>query len=83
MLEWIELGVFVGIILIFEIIYRIYLTKELPLEPTSIENKKFISLNEFKDRVENKGEKLVILDDYVLDLGNFLNLHPGGLFSLS
>ena len=55
MLEWIELGVFIGIILFFEIAYKIYLTREISLEPTKIENKKFISFNEFKDRVEKKG----------------------------
>lgn len=53
------------------------------MKPNKIENKKFISFDEFKNRVEKKGEKLVILDDYILDVANFLTLHPGGLFSLS
>ena len=83
MLEWIELGVFIGIILFFEIVYQIYLMREVSLGPNKIEYKKFISFDEFKDRVEKKGEKLVILDDYILDVTNFLTLHPGGLFSLS
>ena len=36
MLEWIELGVFIGIILFFEIAYQIYLTREISLEPSKI-----------------------------------------------
>jgi len=83
MLEWIELGVFIGIILFFEFFYQIYLTKEVNLEPSKILNKKYISLNEFKNLVEKKGEKLVILDDYIIDIANFLTIHPGGSFSLS
>jgi cytochrome b involved in lipid metabolism len=78
MLEWVELGVFVGIILVFEIFYQIYLTKEISLGPIKTEHRKFITLNDFKDRVEKKGEKLVILDDYILDVTNFLTVHPGG-----
>ena len=37
--------------------------REVSLGPNKIEYKKFISFDEFKDRVEKKGEKLVILDD--------------------
>ena len=34
---------------------------------------------EFKERV-NAGEKLVILDDLVLNVNGFANYHPGGSF---
>ena len=37
---------------------------------------------EFYDRVHNKGEALVILDEYVLDVGKFMHKHPGGRFAL-
>ena len=38
-----------------------------------------ISLEEFGIRVK-KGEKLVILDDLVLDVGKYRFAHPGGKF---
>ena len=36
MLEWIELGVFIGIFLFFEIAYQIYLMREVSLGPNKI-----------------------------------------------
>ena len=39
------------------------------------------SIEEFHRRV-NAGEKLVILDDMVLDVSRFMEEHPGGKFSL-
>ena len=36
MLEWIELGVFIGIFLFFEIAYQIYLMSEVSLGPNKI-----------------------------------------------
>ena len=37
---------------------------------------------EFENLVK-KGRKLVILDDMVLDVGQFIRHHPGGYFSLN
>ena len=42
---------------------------------------KIIKIKEFKKRIESN-QKLVILDDYVLDVSEFLYDHPGGLFSI-
>jgi len=39
-------------------------------------------LKDFQERVKN-GEKLVVLDDMVLDVSSFINNHPGGNFSLT
>ena len=41
-----------------------------------------ISKAEFDARVK-RGEKLVILDGFVLDIGDFIAHHPGGKFTLS
>ena len=40
-----------------------------------------MTLDEFYVRIKN-GEKLVILDDMILDVTKFMGEHPGGLFSL-
>jgi cytochrome b involved in lipid metabolism len=40
-----------------------------------------ITLEDFEALLK-KGEKLVILDDLVLDIGRFMGEHPGGLFAL-
>lgn len=40
-----------------------------------------ITSDEFEERVRN-GEKLVILDNLVLDITDFLKMHPGGSFLL-
>ena len=40
-----------------------------------------MSVQEFSDRVK-KGDKLVLLDDLVLDLGDYINNHPGGKFAM-
>ena len=41
-----------------------------------------ITKAEFHERVYQKGEKLVILDEYVLDVSEFISKHPGGRFAL-
>lgn len=38
-----------------------------------------INVDEFERRLHN-GEKLVILDDLVLDVSEFYKVHPGGKF---
>jgi cytochrome b involved in lipid metabolism len=41
-----------------------------------------ISIQEFERRVEVDKHKLVLLDDFVLDVSGFLDEHPGGRFSI-
>ncbi len=41
-----------------------------------------ISIQEFARRVEVDKHKLVLLDDYVLDVTGFLDEHPGCRFSI-
>lgn len=41
-----------------------------------------ITKAEFHDLVNNQGEQLVILDEYVLDVSEFMDKHPGGRFLL-
>lgn len=64
---------FVGL----EIWVRIYRSKEVPYEKPS----KTLSRQEFDQRVL-QGESLVILDDLILDVGEYLFEHPGGSFLL-
>ena len=40
------------------------------------------SVEDFHQMVAN-GQKLVILDDLILDVGEFMHEHPGGTFSIS
>lgn len=40
-----------------------------------------ISVGEFRARIKS-GEKLVILDEYVLDVSWWMDEHPGGRFSI-
>lgn len=40
-----------------------------------------ITTEQFNQRVK-AGEKLVLLDDMVLDMGDYINKHPGGRFSM-
>ncbi len=48
-----------------------------------MEKDKSMSLEEFNDRVFVRGEKLVLLDDMVLDISKYMFNHPGGKFLLS
>ena len=54
------------------------LMREINLKP---KDDKVISLREFDQRIAN-GEYLVIFDEYVLDVTDFMWQHPGGTFSL-
>lgn len=40
-----------------------------------------MTLSEFKEKIE-QGKRYAILDDLVVDLGPFINNHPGGKFLL-
>ena len=72
--------IFYSILITSEVIYRIKRKTEVEFEAEEdIEN---ITKVEFHDMVYNKGEALVILDEYVLDVGEFMHKHPGGRFVL-
>ena len=55
--------------------------KEFMFNPPTQFDRNRMSPNEFNEKV-NGGEKLVILDGYVLDIGKFMDDHPGGRFSM-
>lgn len=76
--EVLHLATQIGIVAYLEIRYRNSLKEEEPFD-----NKKAapISLEEFNKRVK-AGEKLVILDDMVIDVSDYMDHHPGGRFSL-
>ena len=66
---------FILAILVGEIIYQMNMRKDVPF----IKSVNKISVMEFERRVEY-GELLVILDELVLDVSKFVELHPGGQF---
>ena len=80
-LEWLSLGFFVFLFLSAEVLYQKYLLAETAFDPEGQFKNKIISIKEFDERVKT-GEKLVVLDDYVLDVKSFLNEHPGAKFSI-
>lgn len=47
----------------------------------NLDNQPVISEDEFEQKIKN-GERLVILDNLVLDLTNYELFHPGGKFLL-
>lgn len=73
--------VFTSIIIISEIIYRLWLWRS-SIEVSQNESKRSISLDEFTDMVHNKKKRLIILDNKVLDFGEYDDFHPGGKFYL-
>ena len=50
-------------------------------EDPFIESETVITLDEFKQRI-SEGEKLCILDEFVLDVSKFSLNHPGGRFAI-
>ena len=63
-----------------EVIYRLWNKAEVNFEVNlHLEN---ITKTEFADRVYNQGRALVILDEYILDVSEFMHKHPGGKFVL-
>ena len=41
-----------------------------------------ITKSQFLDMIHNEGQQLVILDEYVLNVTDFINKHPGGRFAV-
>ena len=66
------------VIVTLELFYRVCCLKEKEFDDAEV---KSFSLEEFKSRVK-RGEKLVILDQYVLDVSWWAGEHPGGTFSI-
>jgi hypothetical protein len=69
--------VYFSVFFIMEIIYR----WRIRFDCEFIEPQDIMTLDEFKERVE-LGEKLVLLDDLVLDVKRYSYYHPGGFFAL-
>ena len=79
-IETIQLVVLVCVILAIETHYWTCILKdEIPF---SGDDAPLISVEEFHARVK-QGEKLVILDEFVLDVSLYADEHPGGTFSIT
>ena len=65
--------------LIGELIHRVRLRKKVPL---SLKIHSDSMSRDVFDRAVQNGQKLVILDDLVLDVTEFINFHPGGRFTI-
>lgn len=63
-----------------EIIHQVRTRKEIPF--SSVNQDKIITKTEFKKMIKG-GDKLVIIDDFVVDVSRFIFTHPGGEFSLN
>lgn len=66
--------------LIFEILYQ--LNKFQPQLNKGLKNLPEMSVEDFHEQVSYYKRKLVILDQYVIDVNKYVNLHPGGRFVL-
>ena len=73
-----NVGFFFLMLLIGEVFHRLTLTKEQSFNITNVT----ITKEDFDERV-SLGEKLVILDGFVLNIADFITHHPGGKFALS
>ena len=69
--------VYFALILICEVIFRLYQSSEP--KPYKVPNA-VMTLAEFNEKA--KRDKLVLLDDIVLDVSGYMDNHPGGRFTL-
>jgi len=69
---------FFSIIGLLELKHRQFLKKFIRFEQPP----RVITSVEFDRMILEDGAKLVLLDDMVIDLGDFINKHPGGRFHL-
>jgi len=88
-IEWIVVPAYFSILIVLEATYWVGRCLKHEKQLGEVEEDLFessvtntITYTQFKERVQN-GEKLVILDEYVLDISEFMYAHPGGTFSLS
>jgi len=70
---------FFVLLVVFEIYYQIF--KFLKPDPF-MEPKEIMTVKDFTNRVVVEGQKLVILDDLVLEVADYMDNHPGGRFLL-
>lgn len=73
----VHLLLFFLFLIVIEVAFRVYKSKETPFPKSEFEYR--ISEEEFRGKIK-KGEKLVILDDMVLNVEKFMPNHPGGKF---
>lgn len=76
-LTWVNVGAIVLAIIGCEIYLRRLKKTDTPFEAPS----NSITREEFEERVA-EGEKLVILDNLILEVADFMGEHPGGKFLL-
>mmetsp|Transcript_1317 Transcript_1317/g.1691 ORF Transcript_1317/g.1691 Transcript_1317/m.1691 type:complete len:290 (-) Transcript_1317:1036-1905(-) len=74
-------GFFVVMCVLLEVLHQCKLRSERPFLAASAKVGEAYTVADFKSRVAN-GEQLVVLDDMVLDVKGYLDDHPGGKFSL-
>ena len=67
------------LLVVFEIYYQIF--KFMKPDPFTQPNET-MTVEEFTSRVVLEGQKLVILDDLVLEVDDYMDNHPGGRFLL-
>lgn len=76
-LMWVSFAFWVCLILVCEVLHQLRLRRQ----PEFNSSKTLVTHHEFLEKIK-KGEKLVILDDMVVDISGFLLTHPGGRFAL-
>jgi cytochrome b involved in lipid metabolism len=74
--------IFFIIVLLAEFSFRKFLEKQTEFFLNPQLDTVPISIEEFERRVEVDKHKLVLLDDFVLDVSGFLDEHSGGRFSI-
>jgi len=71
-----NVGIFAGVLIVFEIIHQLFIRKKIPL----VANQRVMKRAEFEQDVWKDGRKYVLIDDLVVDVENFADRHPGGKF---
>ena len=71
------MGIFYSLFAITEVAFHIYRRKKFSLKNPQLT----MTRDDFRKNCE-AGQELVILDDLVLDVGDFARYHPGGYFSI-
>ncbi|CDW73578.1 cytochrome b5-like heme steroid binding domain containing protein [Stylonychia lemnae] len=74
-LAFVHTSFYFFILIVYESAYRYFSKKVVPIREHEIT----MDYEEFYNRIL-KGEKLVILNDKVLDVGNYMTAHPAGIF---
>lgn len=69
------------IVIIFEVNVRV-INKIRTLKFEKLKNENIISADEFEEFIK-KGRKLAVIDNFVIDYGQYHIYHPGGRFALT